>query len=262
MNPALLTFTLSLFFLVLILLESLHRLWDRRFGTHSRLQARLAHWAQAPAPLSPPAPPLRPTPAASASPSGKLSWLRSRLHRRKLRQIALQLPEGIDFISRALRAGHDLPHALTLAAAELRAPLAHELHLAAEEIGFGAGLPLALEHLAQRIPLPDLQTFVIATRLHRETGGDITRVFDRLAALMRERADLRARIRILSAEGRLSAWILSLLPVLCALLAQMLHPGLLGLLLQDAIGQRVAIGAALAWVLGIVLMQRITALAP
>ncbi|MDE2132295.1 MAG: pilus assembly protein TadB, partial [Betaproteobacteria bacterium] len=85
---------------------------------------------------------------------------------------------------------------------------------------------------------------------------------DRLASLMRERAGLRAQIRVLSAEGRLSAWILSVLPVLCAALAQWLHPGLLDLLLQDPVGRQVAIGALAFWVLGIFLMARITDLDP
>ncbi|MBU6505012.1 MAG: type II secretion system F family protein [Betaproteobacteria bacterium] len=261
MNGALATFAAALFALTLLLLELLRAGWDRQFGAQRQLKTRVSRWFGEPVPLAPPAPPLR-LPAHDHRWADRLRPLRHWLQRKRLRRIEAQLPDAVEFLSRALRAGHDLTHAVEMAAGALQDPVAHELKLTAEEIGFGAGLPLALQHLGTRVPLPDLQTFIVATTLHRETGGDITRVFDRLASLMRERAGLRAQIRVLSAEGRLSAWILSVLPVLCAALAQWLHPGLLDLLLQDPVGRQVAIGALAFWVLGIFLMARITDLDP
>lgn len=261
MNGALALFAAALFVLTLLLLELARALWDRQFGAQRQLKTRVSHWFGEPVPLAPPPPPLR-IPAHPHRWAGRLRPLRHWLQRKRLRQIEAQLPDAVEFLSRALRAGHDLTHAVEMAADALQDPVAQELRLTAEEIGFGAGLPLALQHLGSRVPLPDLQTFIVATTLHRETGGDITRVFDRLASLMRERAGLRAQIRVLSAEGRLSAWILSVLPVLCAVLAQWLHPGLLDLLLQDPVGRQVAIGALVFWVLGIFLMARITDLDP
>ncbi len=261
MSLALAVFALALFALALSLLELLRWLWDRHFGTHRQLKARMAHWAGEPVPLALPPPPLR-VHAGGKGWGRVAASFRFWSERRRLRRIEAQLPEAIEFLSRALRAGHDLTHAVEMAAAALHAPIAHELRLTAEEIGFGAGLPLALQHLGARVPLPDLQTFIVATSLHRDTGGDITRVFDRLAELLRERAGLRARIRVLSAEGRLSAWILSILPVLCAFLAQWLHPGFLELLLKDPVGRNVALGVVADWMLGVLLMVRITRLDP
>ncbi len=181
---------------------------------------------------------------------------------RRIQRISAQFPDALDFISRALRAGHDLPRALELASLELREPLAGELRITTEEIGFGAGLPVALSHLGARVPLTDLQTFIVAASLHRETGGDITRMFDQLARVIRERAALRAQIKVLSAEGRLSAWILSILPMACALLMQMLHPGLMSLLTQDPVGRWVVLGAALSWGCGLFIMKQMTRLEP
>ena len=261
MTPALLLFCSSLFLLVLLLLEGLSWWWDGHFGPRHHLRERLAQWDHEPMPLAPVTPPLR----APMAPSWQMrhrALLRRFAGQRRLRRISAQFPDALDFISRALRAGHDLPRALELASSELREPLAGELRITTEEIGFGAGLPMALSHLGARVPLPDLQTFIVATSLHRETGGDITRMFDQLARVIRERAALRAQIRVLSAEGRLSAWILSILPIACVLLMQTLHPGLLELLTEDRIGRWVAVGALLLWGCGLFIMKRLTRLEP
>lgn len=261
MTPALLVFSLSLFLLVLLLLEGLSWWWDGRFGPRHHLRERLAQWDHEPMPLAPAAPPLR-APMAQPWQMRHMPLLRRFAGQRRLRRISTQFPDALDFISRALRAGHDLPRALELASSELREPLAGELRITTEEIGFGAGLPMALSHLGARVPLPDLQTFIVAASLHRETGGDITRMFDQLARVIRERAALRAQIKVLSAEGRLSAWILSILPIACVLLMQALHPGLLELLTEDRIGRWVAVGALLLWGCGLLIMKRLTHLEP
>ncbi len=261
MTPALLLFSLSLFLLVLLLLEGLSWWWDGRFGPRHHLRERLAQWDHEPMPLAPAPPPLR-APMAQSWQMRHMALLRRFARQRRLRRISDQLPDALDFISRALRAGHDLPRALELASSELREPLAGELRITTEEIGFGAGLPMALSHLGARVPLPDLQTFIVATSLHRATGGDITRMFDQLARGLRARAALRAQIRVLSAEGRLSAWILSILPIACVLLMQTLHPGLLALLTEDRIGRWVAVGALLLWGGGLFIMKRLTRLEP
>ncbi len=262
MSPALWVFTLSLFLLVLLLLEGLAWWWNERFGPRRHLRSRLAQWDHEPMPLAPAPPPMRAAPGSESWKMRHMALLRRLAGQRRLHRMALQFPDALDFISRALRAGHDLPRALELASTELREPLAGELRITTEEIGFGAGLPMALNHLGARVPLADLKTFIVATSLHRETGGDITRLFDQLARVIRERAALRAQIKVLSAEGRLSAWILSILPIACALLMQSLHPGLLELLTQDAIGRWVAVGALVLWGSGLLIMKRMTHLEP
>ncbi len=263
MNWALLIFSLSLFLLVLLLLEALSWWWDRLFGLRHQLQTRAAQWDTEPVPLSRELPPIR-TPLGAPRPwwMAPLAFLPDFAGQRRIQSISAQFPDALDFISRALRAGHDLPRALELASQELREPLAGELRITTEEIGFGAGLPVALSHLGARIPLADLQTFIVAASLHRETGGDITRMFDQLARVIRERAALRSRIRTLSAEGRLSAWILSILPMACALLMQVIHPGLITLLTQDPLGRWIVLGAALSWGCGLVIMRQMSRLEP
>ncbi len=262
MTLALLVFSLSLFLLVLLLLEALAWWGDGRFGPRHHLRTRLAQWDNEPMPLAPMPSPMRASPRAGPWQIRQMAFLRRFAGRRRLRRISAQFPDALDFINRALRAGHDLPRALEMASTELREPLAGELRITTEEIGFGAGLPMALNHLGTRVPLPDLQTFIVATSLHREPGGAIPRRFEQLARVIRERAALRARIKVLSAEGRLSAWILSILPIACALLMQTLHPGLLELLTEDRIGRWVAMGALLLWSCGLFIMNHLTRLEP
>jgi tight adherence protein B len=253
-------FFLAVFALALLSMEGAQILWDSRFGRRRRVLQRMAQWEEEPQPFEAPTLPLRTT-DENASLAGLL-WpsrlARQYRHRKALQVMASQLPDAFDFISRALRAGHDVTRAIELAGQELPQPLAGELRLAAEEIRFGAGLGESLRHLGTRVPLPDLNTFIVAASLHRETGGDVTRVFDHLSRMIRERAALRQQIRVASTEGRLSAWILTVLPAATALLVQWLHPGLLAILTQDPVGRWVLWGALVLWLGGILAMRSIT----
>jgi tight adherence protein B len=261
MSVALMVFSCALFVLVLSLLEMASLWWDLRFGERHRVLLRMNQWDSEPVGFSVPTPFLRTTLPVS----GLTHFIPMRswwMRRRLLVQIEAQMPDGLDFISRALRAGHDLPRAMQLASAELRDPLARELRYTVEDLEFGAGLPTALRHLGERVPLGDLRTFIVAATLHRETGGDITRVFDSLAHLIRARATLRAEVRVASTEGRISAFILSVLPLMTAFMVQAVHPGLLHVLIEEPMGRMALGGAVGLWLTGIVLMIHIIHINP
>jgi tight adherence protein B len=145
-------------------------------------------------------------------PLGFLLWRRQR----RLRQMELQIPDALDILVRALRAGHAFASGLQMMAEEAPEPLAGEIRSAHDEITFGISMQQALITLSERVPLPDLRYFVVAVLVQRESGGNLTEVLSKLSQLIRERQKLHAKVRVLSAEGRLSAWILGLMPFFLA----------------------------------------------
>lgn len=149
--------------------------------------------------------------AALAVGSLPLAWT-ARQRTRRMRAIERQLPDALDLIVRALKAGHAFSSSLQMAGEELNEPIAGELRLTHEEANFGVPVDQALLGLEQRVPLMDLRYFVVAVLVQREAGGNLTEALSNLARLARERLKLHARVRVLTAEGRLSAWILALMP--------------------------------------------------
>ncbi|WP_298235028.1 type II secretion system F family protein [uncultured Azohydromonas sp.] len=183
-------------------------------------------------------------------------WLSQRRAQR-LRLLEQQLPLALDLMGRALRAGHAFPTAIKMVGEEASDPIARDFRQLSEEINFGMGLTEALTRLAQRVPLEDARYFVIAVLIQRETGGNLAEVLDNISAIVRARLKLRGQVRTLSAEARLSAWILGLLPFAMALLLQLLNPKFMQTLWTDPAGVKL-IGMALgAMALGVVWMRKI-----
>jgi tight adherence protein B len=146
--------------------------------------------------------------AAAAAPAFYVARKRSR----RLALLERQLPDALDLLVRALRAGHAFSSSLQMAGSEMSDPIASELRLTHEEVSFGVQLDHALINLEQRVPLMDLRYFVVAVLVQREAGGNLTELLANLSRLIRERLKLISRVRVLTAEGRLSAWFVALLP--------------------------------------------------
>jgi tight adherence protein B len=163
------------------------------------------------------------------------AWIARARHRR-LKQLETQLPDALDLIVRALRAGHAFSSALQMAATEMNEPLASELRLTHEEVNFGVPLDQALLGLEERVPLMDLRYFVVAVLVQREAGGNLAEVLSNLSRLVRERLKLLGRVRVLTAEGRLSAWILSLMPFMLFALIATFNPKFMEPLWNDPYG--------------------------
>lgn len=181
--------------------------------------------------------------------------LRSR--QRRLKQLEEQLPEAADLISRALRAGHAFPSTLQMAGEEMPEPISGEFRIAFDEINYGVPMNDALQNLATRVPLTDLRYFVIAVLIQRESGGNLAEILTNISQIIRERLKLLASIRVLSAEGRLSAWILGLLPFCVGMLINILNPKYLDVMWTDPIGMKLVGSAAVSMTFGILWMRSI-----
>lgn len=155
-----------------------------------------------------------------------------------------QLPEALDMMSRAMRAGHAFPTALKLVADEVAAPLGEEFKTAFDEVNFGVSMGDALNNLAQRVPSMDLQYFVVAVLIQRESGGNLTELLTSISTIIRDRHKLAGQVRVLSAEGRISAWVLCLLPFGAGGMMAIANPETMGILVNDPIGRQLS-GAAL-----------------
>jgi tight adherence protein B len=163
-------------------------------------------------------------------------WLVRRARARRLAHIEEQLPDAADFIARALRAGHSFTNVLQIVGNELSEPLSGEFRIAREEINYGVPMSEALHNMAARIPLTDLRYLVIAILIQRETGGNLAEILGNISHIIRGRLKLAAQVRVLSAEGRMSAWILGLLPFAVAAMMFLLNPGYIKILWTDPSG--------------------------
>ena len=167
------------------------------------------------------------------------------------------LPEALDLIGRALRAGHSLPSALQMAGAELPAPVGEEFQQTFDEINFGISVPAALHNLSSRVPSTDLGYFVIAVLIQRETGGNLSEILSNSSAIIRERLKLFGKVQALSAEGRFSALVLTLLPFGVGALLYLIDAGFMATLWRDPTGLRMIYGALFLMLIGVLWMRLI-----
>ncbi|EHP40656.1 tad secretion system, secretion accessory protein [Cupriavidus basilensis OR16] len=184
-------------------------------------------------------------------------WHVIALRHKRLKQLETQLPDAVDMISRALRAGHSFSGALGMVGQEVKDPMGREFRTTFEEINYGVALDEAMTNMAMRVPINDLRYFVIAVLIQRESGGNLAEILDTIGNLVRERLKLFDKIKVLSAEGRLSAWILGLLPFGTAALILVVNPDFMTVLWQDPMGLKM-VGMALGGMtLGVFWMRRI-----
>ena len=176
---------------------------------------------------------------------------------KRLMKIEEQLPDAIDLMARALKAGHAFSGALQMVSNEGAEPIADEFRMTFEEVNFGISMQNALMNLSTRIPSTDLRYLVIAVLIQRESGGNLAELLESISSLIRARLKLLGTIRVLSAEGRLSAWILGCLPFAMALVIQLVNPGYLNLLFTDPLGHLLIGGSLTMMVIGIFAMWRI-----
>jgi len=134
------------------------------------------------------------------------------LRERRIARFSELLPDTIDVMVRAVRAGYPVPAALSLVAREIPDPVGPEFAIAAEEISFGQDLRTAVEGIYRRVGLEDLVFLVVAINVQTQTGGNLAEILARLSRLLRNRTKLQLKIRALSADGRISALVLSLMP--------------------------------------------------
>ena len=181
----------------------------------------------------------------------------TRAKAKRLDRIEQQLPDAMDLMGRALRAGHAFPTALKMVGDEMSVPIAAEFRVTFDEVNFGIAMPDALMNLATRVPSTDLRYFVIAVLIQRETGGNLSELLASISAIIRDRLKLMGQVRVLSAEGRMSAWVLGLLPFGAAFMIQLTNPKFLEVLYTDPGGRKMLAVVAVMMVLGVLAMRKI-----
>lgn len=132
---------------------------------------------------------------------------------RRLRRFEEQLPDALDLLVRSLRVGHPLSSALNVVATEMSDPIGTEFGVAVDEITYGQEVPDALERLARRIDLQDLRYLVVVITIQHNSGGNLAEVLNGLAKVIRDRFQMFRKVKALTADGRLSAWFLSIFPI-------------------------------------------------
>jgi tight adherence protein B len=167
------------------------------------------------------------------------------------------LPDALDAMCRALRAGHPFNETLRLVAEEHKGPVAHEFGLTFADINYGNDVRRAMLGLLERMPSMTVMMLVTSILIHRETGGNLTEVLERLSRLIRGRYRFQRKIKTLSAEGRMSAWILVAIPFVLAIAIIVTSPTYLPVLLNDPLGHKLIIGAFCAMLIGIFWIKKI-----
>lgn len=185
-----------------------------------------------------------------------LVWLYFRRARR-LANFAKQLPEALELISRALRAGHSLASGFGLVADEMPEPISREFNRAYDAQNLGKPLDLALEEMTERVPNLDLRFFATAVILQRQTGGDLAEILDKIGYIIRERFKIWGQVQALTGEGRLSGIVLLALPP--ALFAAMwrLNPDYSMQLFTDPLGHQMLAAAVILQVVGALVIRKI-----
>jgi tight adherence protein B len=175
--------------------------------------------------------------------------------RKRLQTFEEQLPNALSVIARSLKAGLPFSEALNMVSKEMKEPVSKEFGLVFNELNFGGDLRSALLGLLVRIPSVAVMAVVTAVLIQRETGGNLAEVLERIATLLRERFRFQRSVRTLSAEGRGTAWVVSIMPFLLAVVTELLKPGWITNLMSDPFGQQLAIGAFILMVVGILWLR-------
>jgi tight adherence protein B len=183
-------------------------------------------------------------------------WLLFR-RKRRLQKFAAQLPEALELVARALRAGHSLAAGFHLVSQEASDPIASEFGRVFEEQNLGIPFEEALNNLTERVPNLDLKFFVTAVILQRQTGGDLAEILDKIGRLIRERFAIWGQVQALTGEGRLSGIVLLALPPLLFITVYRMNPEYLSLLFTDELGKKMLVGGIVMQLLGALAIRKI-----
>lgn len=182
----------------------------------------------------------------AAAPLGLLHWKLAL----RIRDFNKELPAALDLMARALRAGHSMASAIELVGEQSPPPLGPEFTNVFQQQKFGLRFREALLEMGDRVPSNDLHFLITAILVQRETGGDITEILDRTTYVIRERARIQGEVRTRTAQGKLTGWILGLLPIVMLVLINLISPGYTSILFHDPVGQKMLYAGAAMIILG------------
>jgi len=187
-----------------------------------------------------------------------LPWLWVYLKRgARLKRFAGQLPDAMELVARALRAGHSLAAGMHVVAEEMPAPICTEFGRVYEEQNLGIALEDSLKGMCDRVPNLDLRFFVTSVAIQRQTGGDLAEILDRIGHVIRERFKILGQVKALTAEGRLSGIVLIALPIGLFFMMMFMKPDYIELLWKDEMGIKMSIGAVVLMLVGSICIKKI-----
>ncbi len=183
-------------------------------------------------------------------------WLR---HRRsaRMKRFEEQFPEALDLLSRAIRAGHAFQTAMGMCADELPAPVGAEFKRSFDQQNFGLPLKDTLHELTERVPILDVKFFVTAVLIQRETGGNLAEILDNLAHVVRERFKILRQVRVHTAHGRFTGYVLMALPAALGIVLSFINPEHMDLLFRERMGQMMILGAIVMQTIGYVWIRKV-----
>jgi tight adherence protein B len=185
-----------------------------------------------------------------------LAWLLNK-RRVRLKRFAGQLPDALELIARALRAGHSLAAGMHVVAEEMPAPVATEFGRVYEEQNLGIPIEDALKGMCERVPNLDLRFFVTSVLIQRQTGGDLAEILDKIGYVVRERYRILGQVKALTAEGRLSGIILIALPFGLFFLMLHMKPDYVEKLWTHPLGIKMSVAAGIAQLVGAIVIKKI-----
>ena len=183
------------------------------------------------------------------------AWLKSK-RRKRIARFQAQLPDALDLVARAMKAGHTFAGGLHMVVDEFDDPIGGEFRITQEEINFGMSVEQAMQNLMNRVECDDLKFFVVSVNVQRETGGNLAEIIGNIATLVRERFKLMGKVQVLAAEGKLSAYILLALPFIIAVVLYLINPEYMGMLFTTESGKRLMQLAAVIMTIGAVTIKR------
>jgi tight adherence protein B len=183
-------------------------------------------------------------------------WLLNK-RRVRLKTFASQLPDALELVARALRAGHSLAAGMHVVAEEMPSPISDEFGRVYEEQNLGIAVEDAMKAMCERVPNLDLRFFVTSVLIQRQTGGDLAEILDKIGYVIRERYRILGQVQALTGEGRLSGVVLIALPFALFLFMLHLKPDYIALLWEDELGIKMAVGALIMQILGAICIRKI-----
>jgi tight adherence protein B len=183
-------------------------------------------------------------------------WLMNRRSAR-LKRFEEQFPEALDLLSRAIRAGHALQTALGMVAEELPDPVGPEFKKTFEQQNFGLPLRDALNEMAARVGILDVRFFVTAVLIQRDTGGNLSEILENLAHVVRERFKIRRQVRVHTAHGRFTGYVLLALPAALAIALSFINPEHMQTLFRERMGQMMLVGAMVMQTVGFIWIRQV-----
>jgi tight adherence protein B len=184
------------------------------------------------------------------------TWLWNK-RRTRLKKFASQLPDALELVARALRAGHSLAAGMHVVAEEMPAPISDEFNRVYEEQNLGIGMEDSLIGICDRVPNLDLRFFVTSVLIQRQTGGDLAEILDKIGYVIRERYRILGQVKALTAEGRLSGVVLIALPFILFLVMLHIKPDYVATLWTDPLGIKLAIFGGMLQILGAIVIKKI-----